>query len=280
MTVGATAREMVRRASLPARLVIGGLAGVTAGAAAQGAAGTLNVNGVAGGWPVLVVGAGLCASLLAARARPAAERWRDVPIGLALGLLVVGLLDLAELMRGIDEAAAGGLLGMIGRVVAAGSAVMLVAGLFSQQRAAGDAAWLRRLRATPRYHLSRVGGVVVVIGWLLLVTAGQGFAVRTVDALGIVGATLIAVSLGMPPSVDAADRPGRAALAALAAGTAMIGIDTLLAVLGHVGSIWDDGLATAGGYALYLVGVVIVGLGAIHATIGLRRPSRAVAAEG
>jgi hypothetical protein len=258
--------------------VIGGLAGVAVGGLAQGAAGTLNVNGVAGGWPALLLGAGVTAAVIAVLARSATARWRDVPIGIAVGLMVIGLLDLAELVRGIDEAMVGGPLGGFGRVVAPGSAVALLAGLITRRHVDGDSGWLHGVRMTPRYHLARLGGIAVAAGWALLVTQGQGFAIRTVDALGLVAVAVLVTGLSSSSLTDAPDRPGRATVAAFAALVVLVGVDTALVVIGQLGSMWSDGLATVGGYALYLAGVVVVGLGGLHATVGLHRLRRVRAA--
>ena len=275
MSVAATVRDLVRRTSWSGRLVIGGLAGVAVGGLAQGAAGTLNVNGVAGGWPALLLGAGVAAAVIAVLARPGAERWRDVPIGIVVGLLAVGLLDLAELIRGVDEATLGGPLAILGRVVAAGSATLLLAGLIVRRRKDGDATLLTGLRATSRFHLARLGGLAVAGGWALLVMQGQGFAIRTIDALGLVAVAVVVTGLGSSSLTDASDRAGRATVAAFAAVVVLVGVDTALVVIGQLGSMWSDGLATVGGYALYLAGVVVVGLGGLHATIGLHRLRRA-----
>ena len=277
MSAAATVQAIGRRFGRSAWLVIGGVAGLAVGGLAQGAVDSLNVNGVAGGWPVLLLGsavAGIAGAVLyngpAGLARPAVARWADVPIGIAVGLLVVGLLDMGELVRGIDEDTVGGPIGMLGRAVALGSAVVLLAGLLVRRHEGGGSSWVSGVRTTPRYHPARLGAVAIVAGWAVLVTQGQGFAIRTIDALGLVVAAVILAGLGSSPLAEVSDRPGRAVAAVLAAVTVAIGLDTVLVVTGHLDTIGIGGPATAVGYVLYLAGVVIVGLGGVHATIGLR----------
>jgi len=281
VTTATTAKALARRIGWKAWLVIGGSVGVAAGSAAQGAVGALNVNGVGGAWPVLLVGAAATglAEAVGVPTRPAVARWRDVPIGVAAGLLVLGLLDLAELVRGISDVTIGGPIGVLGRVLVAGSAVALLAGIVIRRREAGGASWIDGVRATPRYHPARVGGVVVAVGWSVLVTQGQGFAIRTIDALGLIAVAVIVAGLGSSLLGDAADRrPGRAVAAGLAAVTVVIGLDTLLVVVGHLDAIGIGGPTTGVGYVLYIAGVVIVGFGGAHSTVGLRWPRRAVQA--
>jgi len=280
VSAAARARALAGRFGLPAWLVIIGAVGTGIGSLLQAAAGTQNVNGAPGAWPVLLAGAaaGAAAAAMIGPGRPALARWRDVSIGIALGVVAVALLDLVELGRGIDDATVGGLVGRLGRVVAAASAIVLLVGLLARRRGGGGPSWLAGLRETPRYHVARLGGLVVIVGWAVLVAQGQGFAIRTVDAVGVVIVGVILAGLGALASDEGSDRRGRATAGVLAAIIVVIGLDTAIIVAGQLDPIVRDGPATFGGYALYLAGVVIVGVGGINATIGLRRPRRAAAA--
>lgn len=280
MSAVARARAIGGRFGWPTWLVITGSGGIVVGSLAQSAAGTLNVNGATGAWPVLLLGTVVCviAAFVIGPGRAALERWQELPIGIAVGLLVVALLDLAELARGIDDAIVGGLLGSLGRVIATGSAAGLLVGVSVRRRAVAGPSWMAGLRATSRYHLARLGGVAVVAGWVVLVTQGQGFAIRSLDALGLVVIAVLLTGLGTVPSPDGSDRSGRTAVGVLATIAVVIGLDTAVVVLGHLDPIVRDGPATLGGYALYLTGVVVVGIGGVNGTIGLRRPRRAVPA--
>jgi len=278
----AASPSTLRRIGLPAGLVGAGVGLSIAGCLVQGAVGGLNVNGATGAWPVILAGtASVGVGLLALdTGRPWLVRWRDLPIGIAAGVVVLAALDVAELVRGIEDAVAGGILGMAGRVVAAIGSAILLGGVAAKRRSTGGGSWLAATRGSPSLHLARLGALTVLGGWIVLVTQGHGFALRTIDAAALLAAIAAGLGLGSVAAGGLSSTAGRISVAGACGFVVVVALDTVLVVVGNVGPLVAGGVASAGGYVLYVAGVAILGAGGTRAVLAGRPPTSVSASAG
>lgn len=178
----------------------------------------------------------------------------DLVIALAAGVLVVAIIEAVPPIRySADLDAFGGIVGAAARAVVLGGSVALVVGLAWPpvlSRILGLNAPVGRLPML----LLLAGSGLLIMGWLALVGVGVGFAPRLIDGLGIVAACLAVASA----RTGAVEGPAivrmalRAAPAVLAAGTALVTIDSLLAIGDRFGDLFASGLVGVLAYGTYL----------------------------
>ena len=198
---------------------------------------------------------------------------RSISVVLAVSAVVgaLALLDLVAVLTDFDDLATyGGLSGLIARVgCAAGSALMLTGAvrLWSQDRAEGD-----RVAVEGSERLAAIGGLLVVVAWVGMVTSGW---FMTVDqAFGIAAATtaVIAVLLGAHASMPLSVTWRHVLMVSLAVVTGGMALRSLISTVGDWGFLIEfGGLRVFGPYLIYLGGATLLGVAGVMEAKALSR---------
>jgi hypothetical protein len=237
------------------RLVLVGAIAVLVGALMMAISGGVGANGDGGIALVVALGAIAVVALRgAAIVRPGTRDAAETVLpGLALGLVAVTALDLVQPVRySADLEVFGGPLGLAGRLVALLGAAVILAG--TPPRRLGSPSLAGRLV---------VGGLLAMVaGWLLLLVLAEGFAMRSIESVGLFAVAVAATA----PAPSGALRRGSGSIGVLArdivrpiaalTGTLVV-FEGVLSVVGELGPLAG---APAGvvGLVLYLAGGLLL----------------------
>jgi hypothetical protein len=221
----------------------------------------------AGSAPIVIVAAGFAVGSVFTAGRPYAANWPlPAPAVMRAGANIVALFAILDLLELVADLSALDLpddvLSLVAPIlVLAGAAALSVGALrLGSGRAMPDVSSLSR----PQY-LVVGGGSLALLGWALMLTVGDIFEVGFVPAIGIaaVALAMISVPMSREPSVVEQRIPWDVIVAALAAGAIVIALVHLSEFMRVLDEFDVGGLDVVGPYAVWIIGVLLVALGAM-----------------
>lgn len=221
----------------------------------------------AGSAPLVIIATGFAVGSVFTAGRAYAANWPlPAPAVMRAGANIVGLFAILDLLEFAADLSAVDLpddvlsIAAVLLVLAGGVALTIGALRLGAGRPMPDVTSLSR----PQYLIVG-GGALALLGWALMVTIGDIFEVGLVPAVGIaaVALAMIAVTMSREPSVQDRNIPWDV----ISAGLAAVAVIVALVHLGEFMRVLDDfdigGLDIFGPYAVWIVGVLLLALGAV-----------------
>ena len=221
----------------------------------------------AGSAPIVIVAAGFAVGSIFTAGRAYAANWPlPAPAVARAGANIVALFAILDLLELLPDLSAADLpddmLSLVAPIVVLAGAAALVVGALRLNAglARPDVTSLSR----PQY-LVIAGGGLAILGWALMVTVGDIFEIGFLPAVGIaaIALALISVTMSRDPSVADRDIPWDFIVAALAAVAIVVALVHLGEFMRVIEQFDIGGIEVLGPYVIWIVGLILVALGAM-----------------